>query len=71
MQPIKLNDQEKMQSAWIVTKSVINSRLESLSKKLESNLSEIETANSRGRIAELRKLLDIESPVIETDADYQ
>ena len=70
MQTTKLNDQEKMQSAWIVTKSVINSRLESLSKKLESNLSEIETANSRGRIAELRKLLDIESPVIETDADY-
>lgn len=64
-----LTKQERDDPLWLKLKAEYESRLAQLRKDNDKDMSEADTANLRGRIAEVRKFLSLgeEKPVIEVE----
>ena len=64
-----LTKQERSDPLWLKLKAEYESRLAQLRKDNDKDMSEAATANLRGRIAELRRIIDMgaEKPVIEVE----
>lgn len=64
-----LTKQERNDPLWLKLKAEYESRLAQLRKDNDKDMSETETAKLRGRIAELRRIIDMgaEKPVIEVE----
>ena len=55
-----LDHSEKHGALWVKLKAHLNDRLVTLRLRNDGNLSEVETARTRGRIAEIKMLLALE-----------
>lgn len=67
----RLTPAEQQTDLWKKIKSILEERLELHRKKNDSSQPESDTAKLRGRIAEVKFLLDLDSPepALTTDAD--
>lgn len=64
-----LTEADRQSALWLKIKSTLEQRLISHRTKNDTQLNEIETATLRGRIAEIKKMLDLETgPVQGIDA---
>ena len=57
-----LSKAEKETAVWLKLKAHFEERLEEVRKQNDANLSPEETANRRGKIAELKRILALEKP---------
>lgn len=64
-----LDKQDRIDPLWIKLKAEYESRLTQLRTSNDRDMSDTETAKLRGRIAELRRIIDMgaEKPVIEVE----
>lgn len=55
--PLVLTEADKRSELWLALMTRMESRIEALRRENEGDLNEAQTANKRGRIAELRAML--------------
>jgi hypothetical protein len=67
---MKLTHAEIHNPLWIKLKEHIESRMDAHRRKNDGDLDDIATARLRGRIAELKSLLDLENPEPAQDAEH-
>jgi len=59
---MKLSEQERVSSCWVKLEKHIKEQIEILRQRNDADVDAVATAKLRGRIFELRKLLNVASP---------
>ena len=68
---MKLSAEHKHSAAWFIIRDYATERLSELRARLEGDLPEKETVQTRASIRELKRLLDLENPEQEIETDEQ
>lgn len=68
---MKLSAEHRYSAAWLLVKEHATERLSELRARLEGDLPEKETVQTRASIRELKRLLDLENPEQEIETDEQ
>lgn len=61
------NEQERRSAAWVKLKAYLEERLEKQRKENDKNKDALETANLRGSIEEIKRILKLDTPAQGTE----